>query len=231
MGNGGPSPAVHDLLRLHPSSAEESGDESGDAWLPPSVPAWARERIRDVPWVVVRRAAAPRAHPDEPVLAVGVRGVARHERWAMEVPADHAVAFLRPEDLVHRLEHLPPARVRAVPALTALVAARSILTDAGVVWGPGGSVGFELATGTATAGEHSDLDLIVRAPMPLSRARATELHSALSALPGRIDTLVEAPPGAVALDELAHGSLKLLLRTPTGPRLTSDPWTEQEPTR
>ena len=44
-------------------------------------------------------------------------------------------------------------------------------------WGPGGSVGFEIATGAATATATSDLDLILRQDVRLGPNEATDLLS------------------------------------------------------
>lgn len=119
-----------------------------------------------------------------------------------------------PEDLVSG----PGAR--DVPALTTLWSLRAGLDRSGLVWGPTGSVGFELATGTATVTSSSDLDLVLRAWQP--RAvwdQLVAVASLLTAAPTRVDCQVETRWGAVALAELVGGSTDVLLRTPQGPRL------------
>jgi phosphoribosyl-dephospho-CoA transferase len=98
-----------------------------------------------------------------------------------------------------------------------------LFTFLGLAWGPTGSVGFELATGTAVVGPASDLDVVVRAPEPWSHVRARELADDLARLPVRVDTQLDTPSGAVALAEYARGG-RVLLRTPDGPKLTNDPW-------
>ena len=96
----------------------------------------------------------------------------------------------------------------------------------GYPWGPGGSVGFEIATGAATATASSDLDLILRQDRPLEPNQATDLLAALAqaAAPARIDVLLETPLGGVALADLAAMQAEVLVRTPCGPRLLVDPW-------
>jgi phosphoribosyl-dephospho-CoA transferase len=102
----------------------------------------------------------------------------------------------------------------------------------GYRWGPGGSVGFEIATGMPTATPSSDLDLILRQecrlePRPgVPGAPATDLLAALTtaAAPARIDVLLETPMGGVSLADLAALPTRVLVRTPSGPRISVDPW-------
>jgi phosphoribosyl-dephospho-CoA transferase len=91
-------------------------------------------------------------------------------------------------------------------------------------WGPGGSVGFELASGVPTTTPASDLDIVLGAAASLARADAARLHADLSALTVRIDVLLETPNGAVALADHAKGDGAILLRAPQGPRFARDPW-------
>jgi phosphoribosyl-dephospho-CoA transferase len=91
-------------------------------------------------------------------------------------------------------------------------------------WGPGGSVGFELASGVPAATPNSDLDIVLDAAASMARADAAALHAALSALAVRIDVLLETPNGAVALAEYASSAGAILLRSPQGARLARDPW-------
>ena len=94
----------------------------------------------------------------------------------------------------------------------------------GSCWGPTGSVGFELASGCATATPHSDLDLMVQADAPLAVEAAAAVLAELISLPVTVDVLLESPYGAVALAEYVSAPRPILLRTAAGGRLTSDPW-------
>jgi phosphoribosyl-dephospho-CoA transferase len=93
-------------------------------------------------------------------------------------------------------------------------------------WGPGGSVGFEIATGVRTATSSSDLDLILRQDRRLQPGEAIELRAALAeaAAPARIDVMLETPCGGVSLTDLAAMPGQVLVRTPDGARLSADPW-------
>jgi phosphoribosyl-dephospho-CoA transferase len=206
-------PAVHDLLRV----------AGPDALVPVTgtqVAAGVMLSLGAAPWVVVRR--APRAA--DGALPVGVRGRTRSERVGAWLLPDGVARRLTPEELPGRLPSLPDDRRLAVPALGALDRVRDALTPFQLGWGPGGSVGFELATGLATARPASDLDLVIRAHTPLPRTVAVRLASTLAALPVRVDTQLETPLGGVSLVEYARDEGPVLLRTVHGPRLVTDPW-------
>lgn len=183
----------HDLLRL------------STPVRPAAAPGWVAVTLADLPWVVVRRATAGAG-----LIPVGVRGPARADRFAFALDPGAVAEHVRPEDLTDR------GTRPDLPALTALAQARTVL--AGTVWGPTGSVGFELATGRPTVTPDSDLDLIVRAAILPPRDELRRMHRRL---PARADCLIETPDGAFALAELAAGAAQALLRTGAGPRLVS----------
>ncbi len=135
-------------------------------------------------------------------------------------------ARLRPEDLIDVAAGIDPKRGNAVPALAALARVAPILGLRGERWGPGGSVGFEIATGVPAATEASDLDLILRQERRLAPGEARALLAMLveAAAPARVDVLLETPSGGVALADLAAMPAQVLVRTTDGPRLANDPW-------
>jgi phosphoribosyl-dephospho-CoA transferase len=204
----------HDLLRLT-SGAGLRHEESVLAWVPTS--------LARTSWVVVRRARAPAG-----LIPVGVRGSTRAERFAALLAPDAVAARVTPEDLVaERVWHHMP-RARRLGPLRVLDAVDELFASFGLVWGPTGSVGFELATGVAAAGTASDLDVVVRAPEPWPLESAREIADHLNRLPTCVDAQLDTPAGAVMLSEYARGD-RVLLRTPDGPRLTWDPWREATP--
>jgi phosphoribosyl-dephospho-CoA transferase len=192
-------PRPHDLLRL-----------PGRQVLPGDAPPWVSRVLGAAPWVVVRRAAAPTG-----LIAVGVRGASRSERYATEVALDDVCEVVEPEDVAH----MPPRRDLAVMSI--LQAVRSLLDDTGLRWGPTGSVGFELATGIPTATTESDLDLLVRVTRGSAEVLRclAALHREFGSLAVRVDCQVETPAGAVALAELVRGPSDVMVRTAEGPRL------------
>jgi phosphoribosyl-dephospho-CoA transferase len=189
----------HDLLRL-----------SGSAALPAGAPAWAVRALCGTPWVVVRRGPA-----SQHLIPVGVRGTTRSERYATSVAPDDVCEVVAPEDLAHSAS---PGR--DLPAIRTLDLLRPLLDGTGLVWGPTGSVGFELATGHATATPDSDLDLVVRTcGVADALAALMRLHHAFGSRAARVDCQVETPSGAVALAELVGAQPDVMMRTAEGPRL------------
>jgi phosphoribosyl-dephospho-CoA transferase len=160
------------------------------------------------------------------MMPIGVRGPTRSQRFAAFVKVAEIAECLSPEDLTGSGYVLSQKRKDAVPALAALYRVAGLLMRSGWHWGPGGSVGFEIATGVATATASSDLDLILRQDHRLEPNKATELLAALAkeAAPAQIDVMLETPCGGVSLADLAALPAQVLVRTPCGPRLSVDPW-------
>jgi len=91
------------------------------------------------------------------------------------------------------------------------------------LWGPAGSVGFELFSGVETATTTSDLDIVISAPTPFSNNTAKQMCADLDELPCRIDVRVETPAGGFHLNEYATGG-PVMLRTNLGETITANPW-------
>jgi phosphoribosyl-dephospho-CoA transferase len=180
-------------------------------------PEWVRASLARAPFVVVRRSA-----PRGALVAIGVRGASRSERFAAGLPATSAVRRIRPEDLAAARAW----RTGRSRQLSALDAVERLMAAHRLRWGPVGSVGFELATGVPCVTPGSDLDLLARAPTALTRDGARRLHAALAALPVRVDVQLETPAGCVALAEYAAGGSRVVLRTLAGPRWVTSPWGE-----
>ncbi|WP_218034413.1 malonate decarboxylase holo-ACP synthase [Acrocarpospora corrugata] len=194
----------HDLLLL-------SGRSAPDAALPD----WARASLAACPWAVVRRA------PCSPgLIPVGVRGTERRLRHAAIVPSDSVVRVVTPEDLRKR----PPRLPQFATALSAVTLRLSAELGDDAVWGPTGSLGFELATGRPVTHPGSDLDLLIRAPRRLDRAQAARLVTALTGVPVTVDCQLETPRGGLSLTEWAHADGLVMIRTAHGPQLVDDPW-------
>ncbi len=204
--------STHDLIRLREPIALTADTP---------VPLWVQRALRRTPWVVVRR-----GHVRDGMMPVGVRGMNREQRFAAFLAVSEVAARLSPEDLAASPLVIGRERVAAVPALAALARVAIVLACQGRRWGPGGSIGFEIATGVAAATPASDLDLVLRQDRRLPPDEAVELRAALAAAaaPARVDVLLETPGGGVLLADLAARPEHLLVRTREGPRLTADPW-------
>jgi phosphoribosyl-dephospho-CoA transferase len=199
----------HDLLRI-----------TVDPHAFPDAPEWVGRALVRAPYVVVRRAPSLKG-----VIAVGVRGAERRERFGTWLDSSHAIAVVTPEEL----RGVAPEAGRVdLPAFALLRAIAPLCDDTGCAWGPTGSVGFELASGVATVTPTSDLDLLVRAPAPLTRKQAGHFYSALSsaasAMGTRIDIQVETCDSVFSLAEFAGPGGRVMLRSPAGPVLVADPW-------
>jgi len=203
---------VHDLLRLR-NVDELHWEEAG--------PDWCSAALHRAPWVVVRRTRARAA-----LLPVGIRGDVRHQRAAAWLPIHAVEQIVTPQILARQRTWCGRPRTKLLPALLVLDAAAAILEEQGHGdrWGPGGSVGFELASGVPSVSAQSDLDLVLDAPEPIEVRDAAALFTALGRLSARVDVLLETPLGAVALSDYASGKRAVLLRTPSGVRLVADPW-------
>jgi phosphoribosyl-dephospho-CoA transferase len=204
-------PSVHSLMRIAAPQALVWEDESAGA------PDWTRRALQRLPFVVVRR------HPPRPgLLPVGIRGIFRSQRAPAWLPMGAAQECVTPQMLAAegRWRHV---EVCSSPAIAVLNQVEVILSAHGLkgCWGPGGSVGAELASGVGCTTTASDLDLIVYLATLPGLRDAGSLHAELSALPVRVDTLLETRQGGVALADFLGGAERMLLRTPLGPRLVS----------
>ena len=199
----------HDLLRL-----KHGAPAFADA------PAWVATSLERAPFVVVRRARASGKS-----VAVGIRGAVRSERFGSWQDMEHVQTVLTPEMLK---SGKPRASRVDLPAFKLLQAVTPICDLSKLAWGPTGSVGFELASGCATATAKSDLDLVMRASEPIDRSLAKTLFDALSAAALkhgiRIDIQIEMHEGAFSLAEFAHPGARVMLRSVDGPKLMADPW-------
>jgi phosphoribosyl-dephospho-CoA transferase len=202
---------VHDLLRVDPESVNPAC---------PAEQAWVKDALAASPWVVVRRDEAP---ADQ--IAVGVRGASRSDRWGGFIARDQIRSIVRPAELL--LLHRSSRYVPRTPALRALRQMDERWRHLAFAWGPGGSVGFELASGQPSTNDSSDLDLVIRSPARITRQRARSLWDRTQGLTVRVDVRVETPHCGFSLEEYACGALeRILLRYPDGPELGADPWSE-----
>ena len=126
---------------------------------------WVVKSLHRTPFVVVRRGLAT-----WPVIPVGVRGVDRNQRWAATCAFNLVKSILAPPQLLRR--SVAKSREDAIPAFRALNLMKERWRDLDYPWGPGGSIGFELAAGTNIAKPESDLDLVIYAAERITREMA-----------------------------------------------------------
>jgi phosphoribosyl-dephospho-CoA transferase len=197
---------VHDLLWISKGSELWSLDH----------PSWVRDALGQAPVVVVRRTEAPRGF-----VAVGIRGTSREQRHAaflrkQDVLARRTPGSLAAEQAWHRSSlALPLALFTALEMVGELSKKRQLL------WGPIGSVGYQLATGMPATSATSDLDLLVRCNDLLDHESLRALHALQLGV--RFDVILEGPQGAVALDEYLQNR-RTLIKTKRGPRVAVFSW-------
>jgi phosphoribosyl-dephospho-CoA transferase len=201
-------PKTHDLLQLSCLELEQAD---------PIKPEWLDAVLKACPWVVVRRAVS---HTKQ--VPVGVRGKERAQRWAGFVNPEQIEQVVSPNQLRESLVESSRRGLRAFHSLRFLGTKAALK---GLDWGPGGSAGFELASGRPTVTEASDLDIIIRAPEPFDRRFANSICIQLEGVSTRVDVLIETPYCGFSLNEYAHSQLdKVLVRTDTGRILAANPW-------
>jgi phosphoribosyl-dephospho-CoA transferase len=186
-----------------------------------STPEWVEECLRKSPFVVVRR-----GRPMEQEIPVGVRGTQRNQRWATFCHPKFVKSILTPPQLLRRT--VPISRANVIPAFRALNVLKDRWTDLDRPWGPGGSLGFELATGNLVARLRSDLDIVIYADSRMTADEAKSFYAHTIELPAAADIRVETPVCGFSLTEYAQAaSTAILLRTPDGDVLGNDPWSDE----
>ena len=180
-------------------------------------PAWARDALSRMPVVVVRRVEAPPGF-----AAVGIRGPRRELRFAAFVKLRHVKNLQTPESLAsergwhENLAAIPPRLREALTLFNELSVRQKF------VWGPVGSVGYQLATGLPVTTGESDVDVLIRCQVPPDPLMLSAVRDVARKSMNRLDVILEGPPGAVALEEL-H-SRDVLLKTSRGPRIAAFTW-------
>lgn len=185
------------------------------------MPAWAEAaQGRGCPLVVRRALTASDA-----LLPVGLRGDRRSERLAGVLRRTAVRDHASPEMLAGReLAHPQLAQPGSAPILAALRRLAPRLDRCGLEWGPTGSLGFALATGLPVLHPASDIDLLVRAPLPLTASQAGLLQEVSAEAACRLDLQIDTGQGGFAFAEWVRNGGRVLLKTDAGPFMTDDPW-------
>ena len=198
----------HDLLHLRPGALTLSAD----------APRWVAQSLARAPFVVVRRAELT-----DDRIPVGVRGQTRAERHAMTVDLADVDRVITPEMIAASAAWRTHAR-RDLPAFTSLDALARAAGALDLAWGPGGSVGFELASGVPAVNDESDLDVILRPTSAHRREDLERFEQSIDKLPIRVDVVIESALGAVVLSEWLRSPQRALIKTQNGPRLGVFRW-------
>src|ERR1700739_3076411 len=192
------SARTHDLLEI-----DANVFIAGNA----SAPRWVQKALRKTPFVVVLR-----GRTTDQEIPIGVRGAERNQRWAAFCHPTWLKSILTPPQLL--TVTIPALRADAAPALGALQVLKDRWMDLDHPWGPGGSVGFELATGWYVVKPQSDLDVVIYAGGKITRAEARSLQARTINLLVAVDIRVETLVCGFSLIEYARGDpAGILLRT------------------
>ncbi|MBM7585382.1 phosphoribosyl-dephospho-CoA transferase [Bacillus pakistanensis] len=203
--------APHDLLEI---------SDSSDLVIHSPMPDWVKTSLDRAPFVVVRRARAPKNQ-----IAVGIRGKQRNQRFAAFLPKSQFIRKITPEQLTENQRWKQHHRYKKVQAFICLNSIDRLLQHYQFLWGPTGSVGFELASGKETVTPESDIDLIIRTPHRLEKNLAQSILLEFQKSEVRIDVQMETPVGAVNLFEYGKAIREpVLVKTQNGPLLIENPW-------
>ena len=203
---------THDLLEIDAKQLISSQ---------PSAPQWVEDNLRKTPFVVVRRGPVTGRE-----IPIGVRGTERNQRWAAFCHSKLVKSVLTPSQLLTRA--IPTSRANAIPALSALDVLKERWMESVIPWGPGGSVGFELASGRHVVTPESDLDIVIYAERRMTAEEAKSLCDRAMNLPAVVDIRVETPVWGFSLKEFAGWSPAAIhLRVPRGIVLAKDPWGDE----
>jgi phosphoribosyl-dephospho-CoA transferase len=205
----------HDLLWAPMHSVQFAGE-----W-----PDWADEAWMGVAPVVVRRETTL-----DSLVPVGMRGTARNQRSKAYVPCSAVRRCVTPEMLTVGLRSQDTSITAFFAAVAALRAIGPQLDAIDLAWGPTGGVGFFLATGLPVLRADSDLDLLVRAPKPLTEMQTRALADVQRYHACRIDIQIDTGQGAFALAEWSRGEGRVMLKTNDGPQLRLNPWGQESTT-
>jgi phosphoribosyl-dephospho-CoA transferase len=198
---------VHDLLWIREDAELLSPDE----------PAWIQNALEQAAVVVVRRAEAP-----PKFISVGIRGHSRAHRHAAFLRRSDMLACRTPESLASEKTWRKVSTAISPGLRTALKIVTGFSEREHLVWGPIGSVGYQLATGMQATSDTSDLDVLVRCGDFPNRALLRAFHDAIRPCVVRVDVILEGPQGAVALEEYLQNR-NALIKTNRGPRFGTFP--------
>lgn len=195
------------------------------AGLNGALPEWATPAWMARAPVVVRRESV--AAPD--CIPVGLRGQTRSLRHKTYLSSLAVTCCVSPEALAASFASDSVAIDGVLAgayyaALQALAESSALLDATGLLWGPTGGVGFALASGLPVLRPDSDLDLVVRAPLPLTPSQGALLRRLGRSQLCRIDLQIDTGCGAFAFAEWAAGNVCVMLKTDAGPLLSDDPW-------
>ncbi|KUJ50021.1 malonate decarboxylase holo-ACP synthase [Chryseobacterium sp. JAH] len=199
--------AAHDLLGF---------DTINNLLSDEPLPFWALDTLKESFLAVVRRDA----HYKKNRIPVGLRGIERGQRFAAWIDDQHITKVISPMSLTDPLSWKMKYNGRMPNPVKTLIAITSLMNQRlDSLWGPAGSVAYELATGYKSIKDTSDLDLVIRTSKRISIGEAKDLLNDIQNLSSsRLDIQLDTPKGGVSLVEYTRSD-KILIKTNHGPFL------------
>jgi phosphoribosyl-dephospho-CoA transferase len=213
------------VVRRGPVSDQEipigiRGEHRNERWAGGCHPSLVNEIL--TPQTLLGRAAAVAVAPLAATVALASLSPAAASVPPAAAPLSRAAAAVAVGAL---------SSTTTMPALRTLSLLAERWRSLESVWGPGGSVGFELATGRHIVTPQSDLDVVIYAHRRMTVNEARLLRDSTQGLPAPVDIRVETPICGFSLLEYAsRAPAPILLRTTSGALLGADPWEAQDTT-
>lgn len=177
-----------------------------------ALPQWANEFLKKVPYVVVKRGEEKTG-----MVSIGIRGMMRTQRFGCHMMQDNILKIYKPSELI-RCESNCGIWNKAAPLLASIFEPYKKR----MIFGPTGSVGFELATGYESTTKNSDLDFLIMAKEPLETDVAKELLQKLLKLNIKMDITLGIPIGYIALEEYCNGQAPYMVKSNKGVQLVQE---------
>lgn len=175
-----------------------------------TIPDWVYDAQSAANYGVVRRMPI-----SNQIIPIGLRGNSREQRFGTFIHENHIVEIITPNALVERIDKFDNKFYYPI-----LKRIRDQFQQFNFIWGPTGSIGFELATSINVTSINSDIDLLIYIES-LEEPLLEEVGECLSGFSRPIDIQVEVPNvGAFLLkDYLNHKDHGFIVRTAFGPQL------------
>ncbi|HWK23619.1 MAG TPA: malonate decarboxylase holo-ACP synthase [Ureibacillus sp.] len=192
---------VHDIVQFETIQQLEN---------PLSLPDWVNTAPASKNYGVVRRMPIMNK-----LLPIGLRGDSREKRHGAFIQEKNLIKVIPPTSLVESIG-LFNDRIY----YSALYKMKNELEKHNLLWGPTGSVGFEMATSIHVTTPNSDIDICIYVEQ-IEEELLVTVGKFLDSLEQRIDVQVEVPSiGAFLLsDYLKFGNTGFIVRTKFGPHL------------
>ncbi|MDN4494362.1 malonate decarboxylase holo-ACP synthase [Ureibacillus aquaedulcis] len=192
---------VHDIVQF------ASINDIENSIAPPN---WVKDAPAAKNFGVVRR--MPITNKTVPI---GLRGQMREQRYGAFIHESNIVRVISPVSLVNRIDEFND-RIY----YSALSSMKNEFEKYNLVWGPTGSVGFEITTSIQVTTPNSDIDICLYLNQ-VDNGVLMNIGNFLEGLDRRIDVQVEIPElGAFLLnDYLKHSETGFIVKTKFGPHL------------